>query len=195
LLANLDRLRPPAFWEQLRLSPGDYFVVTLHRPANVDDAQAFVRLLHAIGESAKGLPIVFPVHPRTAKTLRKIAAMPGNLHLVEPQPYLDFNYLVKNAKAVITDSGGITEETTVLGIPCLTLRDSTERPETISVGTNELIGTNPDALKPALERLFAGQWKRGAIPEKWDGRTGERIVAVLEDLMREASRSRKQARG
>ena len=194
LLANLDRLRPPAFWTQLRLSPGDYFVVTLHRPANVDDAQAFVRLLGAIAESARGLPIVFPVHPRTAKTLRNIAAMPGNLHLVEPQPYLDFNYLVKNAKAVITDSGGITEETTVLGVPCLTLRDSTERPETVSVGTNELIGTNPAGLKPALDRLFAGHWKRGEIPEKWDGRTGERIVAVLEDLMLQASRSRKQAR-
>jgi hypothetical protein len=91
---------------------------------------------------------------------------------VDPQPYLEFNYLVKHAKAVITDSGGITEETTVMGVPCLTLRDSTERPETVTTGTNELIGTNPAALAPALDKLFAGQWKKGAIPEKWDGHTG-----------------------
>ena len=195
LLANLERLRPPAFWEELRLAPRGYFVVTLHRPANVDETQAFVRLLRAIGDGTRGLPVVFSVHPRTAKTLREIAAVPANLHFVEPQPYLEFNYLVRHAKAVITDSGGITEETTVLGIPCMTLRDSTERPETISVGTNELIGTNPDALKPALDRLFAGEWKQGAIPEKWDGRTGERIVALLEDVMLAASPGRKQAQG
>jgi UDP-N-acetylglucosamine 2-epimerase (non-hydrolysing) len=102
---------------------------------------------------------------------------------VDPQPYLEFNWLVKHAKAVITDSGGITEETTVMGVPCLTLRDNTERPETITTGTNELIGTDPAKLGPALERLFAGQWKKGAIPEKWDGGTGERIVEVLERVL------------
>ena len=111
------------------------------------------------------------------------ADLPANLRLVEPQPYLEFNYLVKHAKAVITDSGGITEETTVMGVPCLTLRDTTERPETVTIGTNELIGTDPAALAPALDRLFAGQWKRGGIPEKWDGRTGERIVRELETLL------------
>jgi UDP-N-acetylglucosamine 2-epimerase (non-hydrolysing) len=103
--------------------------------------------------------------------------------LVDPQPYLEFNFLVKNAKAVITDSGGITEETTVLGIPCLTMRDTTERPETVTIGTNELIGTDPSRLRPALDRLFAGEWKRGGIPEKWDGQTGERIVRILADLL------------
>jgi len=192
LLANLERLRPPAFWDALRLSPGGYFVVTLHRPANVDETTSFLRLLGAIAEGTRGLPVVFPVHPRTAKTLREIAAVPASLRLVEPQPYLEFNYLVKHAKAVITDSGGITEETTVLGIPCLTLRDSTERPETISVGTNELIGTDPAALGPALDRLFAGQWKCGGVPEKWDGRTGERIVAILENVLRGAAPGRRQ---
>ena len=105
------------------------------------------------------------------------------MQLVDPQPYLEFNYLVKHAKAVITDSGGVTEETTVMGVPCLTLRDNTERPETITAGTNELIGTDPSALKPALDRLFAGQWKRGSIPPLWDGHTGERIVAQLEQLL------------
>jgi UDP-N-acetylglucosamine 2-epimerase (non-hydrolysing) len=183
LLANLDRLRPPPFVETFGLKAGEYFVTTLHRPANVDDPAGFSRLVQAIGEGTRGLPVVFPVHPRTAKTLRALPALPATLHLVEPQPYLEFNWLVKHAKAVITDSGGITEETTVLGVPCLTLRDNTERPETVELGTNELIGTDPAKLAPALERLFAGQWKRGQVPPLWDGHTGERIVAVLERLL------------
>ena len=182
LLAHLDRLQPPAFWSDLGLQAGAYFVVTLHRPANVDDTGALARLLAAIGTGTRGLPVIFPVHPRTAKTLGDLAALPANLHLVEPQPYLEFNYLVKHAKAVITDSGGITEETTVLGVPCLTLRDTTERPETVTLGTNELIGTDPAKLGPALDRLFAGQWKSGGLPPLWDGRTGERIVTALERL-------------
>lgn len=184
LLANMDRLRPPAFFAELGLKPGEYFVTTLHRPANVDKGDGFARLLHAIGEGTRGLPVVFPVHPRTAKTLRDLGEVPANFRLVDPQPYLEFNWLVKHAKAVITDSGGITEETTVMGVPCLTLRDNTERPETVTVGTNELIGTDPAKLGPALERLFAGQWKKGAIPEKWDGKTGERIVQILEKALK-----------
>lgn len=183
LLSNMDRLRPPTFWESQGLAPGEYFVVTLHRPANVDTSDGFNQLLSAIGEATRGLPVVFPVHPRTAKTLRDVVDVPSNIRLVDPQPYLEFNYLVKHAKAVITDSGGITEETTVMGVPCITLRDSTERPETVTIGTNELIGTDPTAIKPALDTLFAGQWKKGAIPDLWDGRTGERIVAVLEKLL------------
>lgn len=183
LLSNMDRLRPPAFWASQGLALGEYFVVTLHRPANVDTSDGFNQLLSAIGEATRGLPVVFPVHPRTAKTLRDVVDVPSNIRLVDPQPYLEFNYLVKHAKAVITDSGGITEETTVMGVPCITLRDSTERPETVTIGTNELIGTDPTAIKPALDTLFAGQWKKGAIPDLWDGRTGERIVAVLEKLL------------
>jgi UDP-N-acetylglucosamine 2-epimerase (non-hydrolysing) len=184
LLANLDRLRPPGCWDELGLQPGGYFVVTLHRPANVDAGVDLARLLAAIGAGTRGLPVIFPVHPRTAKTLGQMADLPAHLHLVEPQPYLEFNWLVKHAKAVITDSGGITEETTVLGVPCLTLRDSTERPETVSIGTNALIGTDPPAkLAPALERLFAGEWQQGGIPPLWDGRTGERIVAALERVL------------
>ena len=101
------------------------------------------------------------------------------LHMIEPLGYLEFNYLVEKAKAVVTDSGGITEETTVMGVPCMTLRDNTERPETITQGTNELIGTDPQAIRPAMEKLFSGQWKKGSIPEKWDGKTAERIVDVL----------------
>lgn len=183
LLANLQRLRPPPFWEQLRLRPDHYFVMTLHRPANVDDHAGLARLIAAVAEAVRGLPVVFPVHPRTAKSLAALPHRPDCLLLVEPQPYLEFNYLVRHARGVITDSGGVTEETTVLGIPCMTLRDSTERPETVTIGTNELLGTDPDALKPALERLFAGQWKKGAIPDLWDGRTGHRIAETLERLL------------
>jgi UDP-N-acetylglucosamine 2-epimerase (non-hydrolysing) len=179
LLTNMKRLRPPNFWAEHNLRAGEYFVVTLHRPANVDVGDAFAQLLTAIGDGTRGVPVIFPVHPRTAKTLTALPNLPSNLHLVDPQPYLEFNYLVKHAKAVITDSGGITEETTVMGIPCMTLRDSTERPETMTIGTNDLIGTDPAKLKPALDRLFAGQWKQGGIPEKWDGKTGERIVEIL----------------
>ena len=183
LLVNLPRLQKPEFWDDLALKAGEYFVVTLHRPANVDTGDGFARLLAAIAEGTRGLPVVFPVHPRTAKTLRDLNEVPASFRLVDPQPYLEFNYLVKNAKAVITDSGGITEETTVMGVPCMTLRDNTERPETVTTGTNELIGTNPAALAPALDKLFAGQWKKGGIPEMWDGKTGERIVAELEKLL------------
>jgi UDP-N-acetylglucosamine 2-epimerase (non-hydrolysing) len=183
LLANLARLREPPFWAEHRLQPGNYFVMTLHRPANVDDPAGFARLIAAVGDATRGLPVVFPVHPRTAKTLAGLPNRPAGLLTVEPQPYLEFNHLVRHAKGVITDSGGITEETTVLGVPCITLRNTTERPETVTLGTNELIGTDPAALKPTLDKLFAGQWKRGSIPPLWDGRTGERIATVLEQLL------------
>ncbi len=183
LLANVDRLRPPSFWDEDGLEAGGYFVTTLHRPANVDSASSFDRLLRAIATGVRGMKVVFPVHPRTAKTLREVGGLPENVILVDPQPYLEFNYLVRHAKAVITDSGGITEETTVMGVPCMTLRTSTERPETVSMGTNELLGIDPSALRPALDRLFAGQWKRGQVPPLWDGRTSERIVAVLERVL------------
>ncbi|MFH1215339.1 MAG: UDP-N-acetylglucosamine 2-epimerase (non-hydrolyzing) [Pseudomonadota bacterium] len=183
LLANIARLQKPDFFDELDLKVGEYFVTTLHRPSNVDSGDSFACLLAAIGEATRGLPVVFPVHPRTAKTLHALGGIPDNLQLVDPQPYLEFNYLVKHAKAVITDSGGITEETTVMGVPCLTLRDSTERPETVTIGTNELLGTDPAALRPALDRLFAGEWEKGAIPEKWDGRTAERLVLILERLL------------
>jgi len=183
LLMNINRFKPPDFWSVLDLRPGEYFVVTLHRPANVDTEGAFTGMLQAIGDGARGLPVVFPVHPRSAKSLSDSIELPLNLHLVEPQPYLQFNFLVKHAKAVITDSGGITEEATVMKVPCMTLRDSTERPETIDIGTNELIGTDPARLAPAFDLLFQGKWKKGDIPEKWDGKAGERIAQILQDIL------------
>ncbi len=183
LLANRERLCPPRCWDEIGLKSREYFVVTLHRPANVDEADSLRQMLEAIGNGTRGLPVVFPVHPRTAKTLHNLGPLPAPLHLVDPQPYLEFNYLVANAKAVITDSGGITEEATVLGVPCMTLRDTTERPETVSVGTNVLVGTDPAKLAPLFDRLFAGDWQRGAIPDRWDGHTSERIVTALERLL------------
>ena len=183
LLSNMDRLRPPPFWAEHGLQAGRYFVMTLHRPANVDSGNTFQRMLDAISVGTRGEKVVFPVHPRTAKTIRDGAKVPANILLVDPQPYLEFNYMVKHAKAVITDSGGITEETTVMGVPCMTLRSSTERPETVTLGTNELLGIDPAALGPALNRLFAGEWKHGSVPPLWDGHTSERIVEILERVL------------
>jgi UDP-N-acetylglucosamine 2-epimerase (non-hydrolysing) len=179
LNANLSRVKPPAFWSELGLEPQDYFVVTLHRPSNVDELTQLQPILAAISEGSREHQVIFPVHPRTARTLLEVTTLPPNIRIVEPQPYLEFIFLMKNARAVITDSGGITEETTVMGVPCMTLRNTTERPETVTVGTNKLLGTDPAALKPAFDLLFASRWSKGAIPEKWDGRAGERIVAVL----------------
>jgi UDP-N-acetylglucosamine 2-epimerase (non-hydrolysing) len=139
-------------------------------------------LIKELVMAAKGLKIIFPVHPRTRQVLNKFVIGADNLILIEPQSYLKFNYLVQHAKAVITDSGGITEETTVFGIPCMTLRANTERPETISIGTNVLIGTNPKSIAPAMEKLLNGHWKKGAIPPLWDGQTGSRIISILENL-------------
>ena len=186
LLANRNRFRRPAVFDELQLTEGQYIMMTMHRPANVDEEVHLKTLMEQIITNVHGLPIIFPIHPRTAKifynlwgneaTLRQLFP---NLHIVEPMGYLEFNYMVERAKAVVTDSGGITEETTVMGVPCITLRDNTERPETCTVGTNELIGTNPAAVKPALDLLFSGQWKKGAIPTLWDGHTAERIVDIL----------------
>ncbi len=183
LLANMTRFKPPEFWSDLSLDKKNYIVLTLHRPSNVDELKSFSSLLRSIGRYSRGLPVIFPVHPRTAKSLSNLDAVPQNIHIVDPQPYLEFNYLVKHAKVVITDSGGITEETTVMGVPCMTLRDSTERPETVTIGTNVLLGTYPDSLEPAMDKLFSGNWKLGSIPEKWDGKTGERIVEHLVKIL------------
>lgn len=179
LLKNLPKLKQPTLFSTNNLVEKKYFVLTLHRPANVDGEEKLKELLNEIINNSQGLPIIFPVHPRTQKNLENLGINAKNLIYAEPLGYLEFNYLVKNAFAVITDSGGITEETTILKVPCLTLRDNTERPETITIGTNELIGANPKNLKPALEKLFSGNWKKGGIPELWDGNAAMRIVEHL----------------
>jgi len=182
LLANRHRFTPPSFWTEKKIKPKEYFLMTLHRPGNVDEAEKLKELILEITSSVRKLPIIFPIHPRTARIYRSLQVQAKNLYLVEPLGYLEFNFLAQNAKAVITDSGGITEETTVMGVPCFTLRNNTERPETVELGTNELVGTHPGAIKKYLDLLFAGKWKRGAIPEKWDGQTADRIVDHLINL-------------
>ncbi len=189
LLANRARFTKPAIYDELCLQEKNYVVMTMHRPANVDEEQHLKALMEQIITNVHGLPIIFPIHPRTAKIFynlwgdeEQLRILFPNLHIVDPMGYLAFNYLVEHAKVVVTDSGGITEETTVMGVPCITLRDNTERPETCTIGTNRLIGTNPDAIKPALDALFAGQWQQGAIPPLWDGHTAERIVEILYSL-------------
>ena len=179
LLKHRPRFKKPTIWNELNLTKDGYLVMTLHRPSNVDEEDKLKLLMDEIIKHSNNLPLVFPVHPRTAKILQSIGIKHNRLHTIEPLSYLEFNFLVENSKAVITDSGGITEETTVMGIPCMTLRDNTERPETVTIGTNELIGTDPRAIKPAMEMLFSGNWKKGTIPEKWDGKTAERIVSIL----------------
>lgn len=182
LFQNIDRIRKPAFWDEYQLQSEAYFLVTLHRPSNVDDPQKLAAILEAIVEAAAGFPIIFPVHPRTRQIIDKFKINDKGIFMIDPQGYLEFMYLIKNAKGIITDSGGITEEATVLHIPCLTLRNSTERPETVTIGTNELIGDAIDKLKPCLKTILDGQWKKGEVPPFWDGHTSERIIEALCNL-------------
>ena len=133
-------------------------------------------ILYTINNNVYNSPILFPVHPRTDKILSKMNFDFENIYRIHPMSYLEFNYLVANSACVITDSGGITEETTVLGIPCMTLRNNTERPETVTHGTNEIVGVDTKKITLALKKLFSGNWKTGCIPELWDGKTSTRIV-------------------
>lgn len=182
LIANMERFRRPDGEIFDKLQVGQYFVMTMHRPANVDQEEKLKDMISAIMEGSQGLPVIFPVHPRTAKNLQNLGINDPNLFMTEPLSYLEFNYLVKNAKGVITDSGGITEETSVMNVPCITLRENTERAETIELGTNELVGTNPQNLKPYLEKLMQGEWKKYKGIPNWDGKTAERIVDKIIEI-------------
>ena len=183
-LANLPR--------PLRKQAGLYALLTLHRPSNVDNHEALRRLIEAIALIAKEIPVIFPAHPRTQKNLRSAALKryltiidnkspihTGRINVLNPLPYMEFIALLKNARMVLTDSGGIQEETTVLGIPCLTLRENTERPITIRTGTNVLVGSNPDKILLESRKVLAGELKPHHVPMLWDGHAGERIAAIL----------------
>jgi len=157
-----------------------FALLTLHRPSNVDNSEILGSLLGAVGEVARDLPVIFPVHPRTEERLRGLTSQDRNgLRLVPPLGYLDFLCLMSRARLVLTDSGGIQEETTALGVPCLTLRENTERPVTVSEGTNEIVGQDPARIVAAARAALAGRSKKGRVPKLWDGHAAERIVEIL----------------
>ena len=159
---------------------GRYGVVTLHRPSNVDEPATFARIAGALKEIAQDLPLIFPVHPRTRANIEKFGIDLGpNVTLAGPQAYMAFLNLWKDAAVVLTDSGGLQEETTALGVPCITIRENTERPVTVDEGTNVLAGTDPEAIVREARKVLRGEGKQGRRPQLWDGRAAERIVAVL----------------
>ena len=178
LTKNKERFKKPTCFDQLNLQDTAYIASTLHRPSNVDNKE---NLKVIIDELAKpGLPVVLPCHPRTRPKIEQLGdELPTNIHLVDPLGYLEFMYLINHSLAVVTDSGGIQEETTVLNVPCFTLRENTERPETIEIGTNELLGIDYSKISPAIEKVKNGEKKKGAIPELWDGNTSKRIIEAL----------------
>jgi UDP-N-acetylglucosamine 2-epimerase (non-hydrolysing) len=186
LLAHLARARSTGAPAKLGVEPGKYAVLTLHRPSNVDDRRVLAALLDALDEIQRELPIVFPVHPRTRKRLEewglggRLAAM-GALKLCEPLGYLEFLGLTAQARLVLTDSGGLQEETTGLGVPCLTLREETERPITVSEGTNTLVGGEVRSIVAEVQEVIAGRGKSGRIPALWDGKAAERAAAALRE--------------
>lgn len=182
LLKHQRRFREPEIWQEAQLCAGNYIVLTLHRPATVDAPERLKATLEAIIAASRGKKIIFPLHPRTAGVFKTLNVSAPNLFVTEPLPYLEFNHLVKHALAVVTDSGGITEEATVMHVPCMTIRDNTERPETCTIGSNKLLGTNPAAIKPAFDMLFSGEWQQGRVPPLWDGKSAVRIVAVIKEV-------------
>jgi UDP-N-acetylglucosamine 2-epimerase (non-hydrolysing) len=178
MIDTLIRLLPHAKFE-LEGLPERYALVTLHRPSNVDDIDVLGALVNSLLKISQQIDIVFPVHPRTRKHLSKLGRDLSRFYLLEPVPYLEFLSLQRGATAVITDSGGIQEETTYLGVPCLTVRENTERPVTITTGTNVLIGRNMDQLTVELEKILSGNRKQTLTPPLWDGHAGERIASIL----------------
>lgn len=187
LLRNRSKAEGSRILIQLSLDEGNYAVLTLHRPSNVDNPEVLKRLLDVLGDIQRELPIVFPVHPRTSQMLHagdfgsRIREM-QNLRMIDPVGYLDFVKLLKSARCVFTDSGGIQEETTALGVPCLTLRENTERPITLTHGTNRLVGTSPERIISEFKSLEARP-PQSLRPDLWDGNASERIVAVLKQVL------------
>ena len=206
LLRHRDRAQQSDVLQRLNVRPKEYAVLTLHRPSNVDDPDALSRLLGAMKDlqtlsssggprpssvvgrpSSSVLPIIFPIHPRTVERLKSFGLMPTvetmpNFRLIAPLGYLDFLKLMADAKLVLTDSGGIQEETTILRVPCLTLRENTERPATLEAGLNQLVGNDPARIREGLRRILENRLTPGPPPEKWDGHAGERIADVLDQV-------------
>ncbi|MEA2626059.1 MAG: hypothetical protein QOD06_2104 [Candidatus Binatota bacterium] len=182
LVKALPKIERSQASERLGLERKGYALVTLHRPSNVDDPASLATILGALADIGGDLPVVFPVHPRTAQNIARagLATTSGALRMVDPLPYVDFLHLCANARLVLTDSGGVQEETTYLGIPCLTLRPNTERPATVSLGTNRLIGLDRRSIETAARAAMNGGVSEGRVPPLWDGRAAERIVTILQ---------------
>jgi UDP-N-acetylglucosamine 2-epimerase (non-hydrolysing) len=166
----------------LGLQKGTYALVTLHRPSNVDDPEVFGGIWEALRTIAQSMPVIFPIHPRSAKRMTEFGTDRGDVRVTEPFGYLEFLNLLSNARLVLTDSGGLQEETTILGVPCLTLRHNTERPVTITHGTNIMTGPNRDRILKAVRGILNGDWNASGPPELWDGRAAERIVAIIREF-------------
>jgi UDP-N-acetylglucosamine 2-epimerase (non-hydrolysing) len=179
MIDSLVRLLPKAESCPSNGHPKRYALVTLHRPSNVDEMSTLKNLLDAILKVSRDIEVIFPVHPRTRQKMKDFKIDLGKFHLLEPLPYIEFLALQRRAAVVITDSGGIQEETTYLGVPCLTLRENTERPVTVTLGTNVIVGQDPNKLAAELSKVVEGRAKRGTIPPLWDGRAGERIAEIL----------------
>jgi UDP-N-acetylglucosamine 2-epimerase (non-hydrolysing) len=186
LYRNLERARGSRVLERLRLKPKQFCAMTLHRPSNVDNRDTLCGIIDAVEAIGQTLPIVFPLHPRTRDRLQQFdlserLRKQASLVLVEPLGYLDFLHLYSNSRLVLTDSGGIQEETTVLGIPCLTLRQNTERPITVTEGTNRIVGNNPEVIKREAFDILKGAARLARAPELWDGHAAIRIVDAIEE--------------
>lgn len=184
LKENLNSLKKPSFFNKFLLKEYNYILLTIHRPSNTKNLNSLRLLLENIVKFSKLNKIIFPCHPRLKKNMNVIKNISNNIIITNPLSYLEFNFLLLKCKVIITDSGGITEEATFLHKPCITLRENTERPETIEIGTNVLVGNSKNKLKKAFDELDSGLWKRGKIPAKWDGKTSKRISLILERILR-----------
>ncbi len=180
-LSKLEKIKNNGFlFKGFKEENLSYGVVTLHRPSNVDDKETLNRIISTLTEISNTIPLVFPIHPRTGKNMKRFGIVPGkNIKLTDPLSYMEFLFLWKDATLALTDSGGMQEETTALGIPCLTIRENTERPITITEGTNELVGTSREKILSAFKQIIDGRWKTGQCPKFWDGKAAERIAGVI----------------